>query len=401
KPESGWTAREISARLTLINGSSQDQYFAKQTVSAQSSEASSASTFMIFAPADKIQADTRYSVELVECGADPGTGAVAQSRFPSSGDSALSARETGVLKIAIVPVSANNMLPDTSANALAVYRAYLMAMYPTTDVQLSVTAQISTASPINWNNLLDQIRQKRQSDAPAGDVYYYGFLKPAATLREYCQSGCTAGVGFVASTSQPSTRAAVGLAFGDETSASTMAHEVGHNHGRNHAPCAPGGQISGVDSNYPYANAALGVWGYDSRTRVLLDPTQGTDIMGYCNKKWVSDYTYKGLIERVAAINTNYDVIFGDTSTVANYRVLLLDEAGPRWSAPIPQSEAFGEPITAEVLDSHGASIQQITVYRTEIGDARNAFMVLVPEPQLGWHALQVLGWPALPFATP
>jgi Peptidase M66/Stigma-specific protein, Stig1 len=398
-PQAGFAARELSARLTLINGAGQDQYFAKQTISGASSDASSASTFMIFVPPDKIQADTRYAVELVECGSDPGAGAVSAPRFPDSGDEPLGARDTGTLKIAVVPVQVGSYAPDTSDAALGVYRDYFMAMYPISSLELTVTSSITTSSPINWNNLLEQIRQKRQSDAPAGDVYYYGFVKPAATFRDYCQSGCTAGVGYVGSSSQSSTRVAVGLAFADQASASTMAHEVGHNHGRNHAPCAPGGQISGIDNSYPHSGATLGSWGYDARTRVLLDPDDSTDIMGYCNMKWVSDYTYDALITRVATVNANYDQFVAPES-LASYRVLLLDADGPRWSFPITQpSQAFGEPLQADVLAADGSVASRITVFRTEIGDALGSWIVLVPESAAGGVALRVRGWPAISFA--
>jgi hypothetical protein len=231
----------------------------------------------------------------------------------------------------------------------------------------------------------------------ASDVYYYGWVAPAASFREYCGGSCTAGIGYVGS--QAGARAAVGVAFADEASASTMAHEVGHNHGRNHAPCAPGG-ISGVDQGYPYAGALLGVWGYDQRTRVLYDPSRATDIMGYCSNKWVSDYTYRAFTERVALVNGALLELVGP-ERVAAFRVLIADSTGVRWGIPFGRpGEAFGNPEPAEILDETGAVVDTVTVYWTDLSHDAGA-TVLVPPPEAGWFAVRVPGFAPLPFEAP
>ena len=55
-----------------------------------------------------------------------------------------------------------------------------------------------------------------------------------------------------------------------------------------HAPC---GGAGGPDPDYPYANGSIGIWGYDTADRVLLDPGLYRDVMGYCfDDIWISDY---------------------------------------------------------------------------------------------------------------
>jgi hypothetical protein len=49
------------------------------------------------------------------------------------------------------------------------------------------------------------------------------------------------------------------------------------------------------------------------------------------------------------------------------------------------------------VLDAYGAVLTQATAYVTEVGDSQ-ARTVLLPEPQAGWHAISIAGWPSLPF---
>jgi hypothetical protein len=175
-----------------------------------------------------------------------------------------------------------------------------------------------------------------------------------------------------------------------------MAHEIGHNHGRNHAPC---GNPSGVDTAYPYTGGLIGVMGYDDRTQSLR-PTSNSDIMGYCSNKWISDYTYRALIDRVATVNGIADV-YTDAAALATWRVLLLDSGVPRWGLPITTPTlAAGTPEVAYIDDANGAQIAQTIVYRTAIGDADSS-MLMVPEPQPGWAAIEISGAPPLSFSAP
>jgi hypothetical protein len=396
--QGGWAARTLSARVTLTSGGVTTQYYEKKNVVVGSSEADLNSTFQVPVPADRVLPDARYSVEVVECGQVGGSSST--PRLPAFGDAALGARRTGPLKVRIVPIVANSRQPDTSANGLAPYSALLRAMYPVHSVEMTVAASVTTPYPLNWNTMLDQIRSRRASDGAAADVYYYGLVKPTDTISQYCGGGCVAGIGYVPlSATQASVRAAVGLGFADNTSASTMAHEIGHNHGRNHAPCAPG-SIAGVDPAYPHPGALLGTWGFDPRNRTLFDPGRTTDIMGYCNNKWISDYTYKGLTERVAAVNSAFALV-EDPELVLDWQVMLVEPPASRWGVPFgTPASPFGAAEPAEVLDESGNVIDRITVYRTEVSDI-GSFTVLVPPARSGWHAVRVNGAAPLAFSAP
>ena len=122
-----------------------------------------------------------------------------------------------------------------------------------------------------WGNLLQDLAAVRSADGSTRD--YYGFLH-----LNY-QSGI-AGLGYIG---QPIT------AIGRDDSTFTAAHELGHNMGRQHAPC---GGAASPDPSYPYAGADIGKLGYDWFTQALVAPGQYTDLMGYCQPAWVSDYNY-------------------------------------------------------------------------------------------------------------
>ena len=435
-----FTPREFSARVTVKNGTGEDQYYAKQRISKASTEGDTASTFQIAVPREKILADTRYSVEVVECGAvaapnvsaagsgAAGTGAAAGrgaaaagrggsaaagrggsaappsgapgTRFPTTGDTPLSAVDSGILKIRLVPLNAGGRMPDTSDAKLKIYKEYMEAMYPVDEVKFTVAPALNVTTPVNWNRILEQLRAQRQRDMIATDEYYYGLLRPTERFQEFCRGGCTAGVAYIGNVRQTATRVGMGLAYDDEMSAGIMAHEVGHTHGRPHAPCAPGNQIQSVDQNFPYQRGATGVWSYDFRSKKFFDPMTTRDIMGYCEPKWISDYTYDLLFSRGAMINTQMFEL-ADPATVQAYRVLLLDSDGAQWSVPFPRPDApFGTPESADVLDTDNQPIAKVTVYRTEIADS-NGYTVLVPEPKQGWNSIKLHDALPLPFSAP
>ncbi|HEY2736220.1 MAG TPA: hypothetical protein VGI70_19615, partial [Polyangiales bacterium] len=148
-----FSAREFSARVNVINAGTSEQYYAKQMIAKASTDADTANTFQIYVPADKIQDGTTYSVELVECG--QGSGAIMSPRFPATGDAPLNTRKTGPLKVTLIPVLTNSRTPDLSAPTLAIYKAYLEAMYPIEQAILTVGGQVTTAYPINWTTLIE------------------------------------------------------------------------------------------------------------------------------------------------------------------------------------------------------------------------------------------------------
>jgi hypothetical protein len=87
--------------------------------------------------------------------------------------------------------------------------------------------------------------------------------------------------------------AALGWDYLIQGSASIVAaHELAHNWGRNHAPC--GGALN-PDPLYPRADGSIGSYGLDVAT-ATLKPSSLRDIMGYCDPKWIGEYSYRGVM---------------------------------------------------------------------------------------------------------
>jgi hypothetical protein len=399
-PGNGWVPRELSARLFLRDGDAVATEYSVSTLSvaAASQEDDRATTFEFLVAPESITANTSFAVEIVECG--EGSGTVASPRFPAGDAQDLGAVDTGGLRLHLVPLRSNGRVPDTSEQALALYEAGFLDTYPVASVEITVGEPFDVDDPEDWGGNLDALRALRQQEAPPRDVYYYGMLSPTETLGQFCGGGCVAGVGYVGNPQAGgATRVSMGLAYADVQSAFTMLHEVGHNHGRNHAPCAPGGQIDGVDPNFPQDNGSVGVYGYDALGDQLLPP-DFTDLMGYCNNQWLSAYTYGGILNAVLTVNQVQASVISDPERIAAWRVLLVDEArGPRWGRQFTEAaEASGDSEPALVFDAAGALVKEVSVFRTEVGDF-NAASIQVPEPEPGWHSIQVTGAPPIVFA--
>lgn len=189
------------------------------------------------------------------------------------------------------------------------YLATVRQIHPVNTITTTVGSTFTVAddfaggSVTFWTSALSQLDAKRVADG--GTAHDYGVV-PLPSGTHNVSTGGFSYIPTVGASSARSTRTAMGMdatpnwsdpLFGTHT----MAHELGHNMGRRHAPC---GGATNLDPNYPYPGAVIGVVGWDvysmanglSTTAALKNPAVDTDIMSYCYD-WVSDYTYQGMID--------------------------------------------------------------------------------------------------------
>jgi hypothetical protein len=167
-------------------------------------------------------------------------------------------------------------------------------MHPISSINATVRAPISVSAQLQatgggWQNALLAVDAARVSDASAD--YYYG------VARVSYNSG-VAGIAFVSDpSSSPPDVARAALGWDDLPTGSVVAaHELGHNWARNHAPC---GGPAGVDPAYPQLDGSTGGYGLDmfSAPSPTIEPPNSSDIMAYCPLKWISEYTYRGVLD--------------------------------------------------------------------------------------------------------
>lgn len=383
-----------------------------RALSAKSTDAVATSTLSFEVPAAALALGTTFSVSVT----DAGSTNQEPVRYPA-GDAAddLELKASNVLKVVVVPVrfdaDSSQRLPDVTAAQLAVYQKTMMALYPATDVVVTARAPYAWSTSIaangqGWDTVLNAMVSLRRADRVENETYYYGVFMPSASFGDFCRRGCVTGLsGLVSRPTDAFLRASVGLGFTGVESANTMAHEIGHAHGREHAPC---GGASGADRNFPYKGGALGSWGYDILSKKFISPTIGKDMMGYCDPSWVSDYTYSALFDRLLAVSGAQGESAQRSPASApqdesaqrsprsggSYRLVSFDGDGVAKTSEVMDldSEPGGAPQQVEYLSDASLVMARATahVYRY---DHLPGGIVVVPEHAGPVRALRVAGF--------
>ncbi len=207
--------------------------------------------------------------------------------FPVSGVAAsMDVRTLPSFDIRFVPVhqSINSTTGGVNAGNMNSYLADALAVFPIGTVSVDVRATYTTTAPAlqaddnngAWGQVLSELSALRTAD---GSTRYY------AGIAKVNYSSGIAGLGYVPGKAT--------LSWDYLPSASgVVAHELGHNFGRFHAPCGGAGN---PDPSYPYAGGAIGQYGLALATSTLKAPTL-SDLMGYCSTNWISDYTYNAVL---------------------------------------------------------------------------------------------------------
>jgi hypothetical protein len=212
--------------------------------------------------------------------------------FPSSGSAQpFSVRTVAPARILFVPVQQSadlSLIGNVNAGNKDRYVDYAQRIYPLRDVQTNVHKMYTTTTsdPLEatdgntaWETVLSELFTLRAAES--SDETYFGIAHV-----EY-QTGLV-GLAYLG--------VPVGLSWDDPQDVSrAVAHELGHTWGQMHAPCG-GPAPQSIDPNYPYSRGTIGVYGFDVRSSALKSPSV-PDIMGYCDSPWVSDYTYRRVLD--------------------------------------------------------------------------------------------------------
>jgi len=279
-----------SVRVRLYQGSTLAQTLfltpPSASVPTDVSEGTLASSWNASIPAFLIQPGLQILADV-----DP-TNAIQEAdegdnSFPRSGSpDAPPVQATSPLNITFVPVQhgTNGATGNVTASNVEQYLVFARKVLPIRDIVPTVHAVFATSAPTvesddatgAWFQILGEMDALRVAEGSSN--YYMGIVNVP-------YSSGIAGYGFVTG------RATVTwdrLPSGS----SIAAHELSHNLGRYHSPC---GGPSGVDAYYPYPFGIIGVYGYDVDLNQVKVP--GTsDLMGYCGFGWISDYTYRGIL---------------------------------------------------------------------------------------------------------
>jgi hypothetical protein len=207
--------------------------------------------------------------------------------YPAAAPQAMTVRTMPTLNVTLVPIHqlTNGLVGNVSnPNALL---ALTRAMHPIDGVNVVVRQALQTSTELQedgtgWGTVLNELNAARIGSGSQSSRYWYGVAKVSYA------SG-VAGIAYVSEGSAQ--RTAMGWDY-TPSGGEVAAHELGHNWGRNHAPCGGPAQL---DPQYPHPDGSTGVYGLDVASQTLKQPTL-SDIMGYCDPKWIGDYSYKAVL---------------------------------------------------------------------------------------------------------
>lgn len=365
RPLADFFERDLVARLTLdLPGRDPVVLEQRHRIAGASNAELINTTFNFEVEASEMASSLEWNVGLFEtavCSAPLGD--TDQSRYPRDGSFELmNGRSTGgSLDITLVRVRYNGSVPDTSPGVVQGYRERLEDMFPVSEVAINVREGIfdwnqTVNTTAQWSALLDGLRTLRASDNPPRGTYYYGLIDAG---------GEAAGIAFrITNPNTASSRVGVGQDISRPGSANTMAHELGHNHGRGHSPC---GNAPGPDPSYPYPDCELGVIGYSLMSGDLFRPTVHNDIMGYARPYWISDWTFDAIFERVAAVNNASPLL-----PWAERRVRVAISVGDSafWGQPAVIREPVEMAVRIQLEDAAGNVVAVEEADERQISDA-------------------------------
>jgi reprolysin-like metallo-peptidase family M12B len=209
----------------------------------------------------------------------------ADNVFPAIGPQLMTVRTMPPLNITFVPIVQSGRVGNTSNTDSLL--SYTRRMHPLDAINVAVRTSYITSEALlsdgtGWQNVLSELDALRLQAADGR--YYYGVANVNYT------SG-VAGVAYVTTGSSGPQRTAMGWDLLPSGSI-VVAHELGHNWTRNHAPC---GGPAMIDPGYPRADGSTGGYGWDASTGNLRSATSA-DVMSYCDPRWISDYTYGAVL---------------------------------------------------------------------------------------------------------
>lgn len=402
-PALGFSPTTLVARLVLQGAETRTFRSEELLVTQGSTPESLESTLNIFVPGSALDEELEFSVELSAC-ESPASGTVGAVRIPATGTTPLGTRRSGEVVVRFVPVIHDGRAPDTSPAILDVFAREVMRQYPATGLRWDLGEPLvsdQTGIFLDLGLTLDELTARREAENPAENVYYYGIVDPAAQLSEYCDGGCTTGIAWMLTSVNDwavAHRTGVGIGFGTY-GANTFAHELGHNLGRDHAPCGTEGDLT-----FPYPEASIGVWGYDPVGGVLKDPQAFKDLMGYCEPNWISDYTYRAMFERISAVEAPLSrqmvaEVGKPSARPETWASFIVTEQRVKWARTHTNLGApTDRPEKGVVYDVDGVPLAEVEVHRLFMGDS-GGYKVFVPKKQPGWFAVGLADGISLPYA--
>ena len=201
-----------------------------------------------------------------------------------------------------------------SAIDFGLVNSWLLRAYPVHQVLSSQAIVAATPTPpFDCGQINSQVAAIRALDVSGGAdnrTHYYGLVSDAGFFMRGC-AGVPGSPDPTAVGSGPTGPATWGWDFDGSYGDWYTGHELGHTFGRKHpgfcgeshddpAYPFPAGQLSDADNAFVGLDVGDPLYGLPM---AALPGTDWHDVMTYCNRQWLSSYTYEGIRVRLNAEN--------------------------------------------------------------------------------------------------
>ncbi len=271
-------------------------------------------TAQFLVPSSFLQPGVRWEVVRDPRGVAPDADA-ANDRFPRGAHAAVNLITAPLLRLRFVPVSLSNhggVTGNVSGANIDQYLEFLRAVIPYSEVEVTVAAPFSFSGSFGtapqggssafWVPLIQAIDAARVADVPNQDAHWIGVVAPPAGFNFVTNGGwgfIPPNGGYTGPNSRTFALVNVGWFANTAATRQLVVHELGHNLGRQHAPCG----VAGADPTYPRADGTIGPGGHNTYaweqglTSSALPVAESVgDVMSYCANPWVSAYTYDAML---------------------------------------------------------------------------------------------------------
>lgn len=183
---------------------------------------------------------------------------------------------------------------------LDMMESWLQRAYPISDLQVTRRTIYYGGSLPSCSDVRSLLASDRTLDMTAGTIpseaRYYGMVSDTGGFMRGCGWGYTS--------SGPTGTNDNGWDFDGTYGDWYAGHELGHGYYRDHANFCG---ATGGDP-YPYADGLISpvlsgnsaIYGFDVETQAIYGP-DWADIMTYCDREWMSDFTYEAIMDTMQA----------------------------------------------------------------------------------------------------
>lgn len=290
---------------------------------------------------------------------------------------------------------------DVSSANIDRYLQTVRRTLPVGAVEASVAPALTTmtnfgtpptgGAPNFWQHVLQEIDVARiVSGQPS--AYWYGVVTAPTGYTTFTNGG----YGYIPGSATDiggGTRSAVGFGISPASNfdfvSKTLAHELGHQLGRAHAPSC--GAASPLDAAFPDGQGTILQTGHDvwswatGVTRGALSVSRATgDVMGYCSAVWASPYTWGAVLRWRQTSTGVVTQVRAEPAVIVAGAVSATGDVTLRPALDaivvVPPADASGD-MSIELQTAAGSVLarQQVVSRRVEHGDGERHFVAILP----------------------